>query len=263
MKARCGKKRITLELGGNAAVIVADVSDDEWDYVLSRILIGGYNFAGQSCISTQRLYVHDSIYDKFVGDLTERVKKLKHGNPLHPDTQVGPMIDEKFTIKAHENIHSAVAAGGTLLAGGNKEGSVLEATLLENVPDTHEIWNQEAFAPIVIARRYTDFKDVVADVNKSDYGLQIGVFTRDLRKAFYAYENIEASDHFKVVRMKNKIGKCQGPFNLHVNVLFSPQECEDPILCEIQFYPKDVYQLQHRQHLAYELRRASSVRDLI
>ena len=78
-----------------------------------------------------------------------------------------------------------------------------------------------------------------------------------------AYEGIEASDHFQVVRMKNKIGKCQGPFNLHVNVLFSPQECEDPILCEIQFYPKAVYQLQHRQHLAYELRRASSVKDLI
>ena len=78
-----------------------------------------------------------------------------------------------------------------------------------------------------------------------------------------AYQGIEASDHFQVVRMKNKIGKCQGPFNLHVNVLFSPQECEDPILCEIQFYPKDVYQLQHRQHLAYELRRASSVKDLI
>ena len=78
-----------------------------------------------------------------------------------------------------------------------------------------------------------------------------------------AYEGIEASEHFQVVRMKNKIGKCQGPFNLHVNVLFSPQECEDPILCEIQFYPKDVYQLQHRQHLAYELRRASSVKDLI
>ena len=78
-----------------------------------------------------------------------------------------------------------------------------------------------------------------------------------------AYQGIEVSDHFKVVRMKNKIGKCQGPFNLHVNVLFSPQECEDPILCEIQFYPKAVYQLQHRQHLAYELRRASSVKDLI
>ena len=78
-----------------------------------------------------------------------------------------------------------------------------------------------------------------------------------------AYQGIEASDHFQVVRMKNKIGKCQGPFNLHVNVLFSPQECEDPILCEIQFYPKAVYQLQHRQHLAYELRRASSVKDLI
>ena len=78
-----------------------------------------------------------------------------------------------------------------------------------------------------------------------------------------AYQGIQASDHFQVVRMKNKIGKCQGPFNLHVNVLFSPQECEDPILCEIQFYPKAVYQLQHRQHLAYELRRASSVKDLI
>ena len=78
-----------------------------------------------------------------------------------------------------------------------------------------------------------------------------------------AYEGIEASEHFQVVRMKNKIGKCQGPFNLHVNVLFKPKECEDPILCEIQYYPKAVYQLQHRQHLAYELRRATSIKDLI
>ena len=78
-----------------------------------------------------------------------------------------------------------------------------------------------------------------------------------------AYKNIEASDHFEVVRMKNKIGKCQGPFNLHINVLFRPEECEDPILCEVQFYPKTVYELQHRQHLAYELRRATSVEDLL
>ena len=78
-----------------------------------------------------------------------------------------------------------------------------------------------------------------------------------------AYEGIEESPHFQVVRMKNKIGKCQGPFNLHVNVLFSPKECEDPILCEIQFYPKAVFELQHRQHLAYELRRATSAEDLI
>jgi len=189
LKTRAGKKQVVLELGGNAACIVdhdADLED-----AVTRIVFGAYYQSGQSCISVQRIIVHGSIYDRFRDLLTVAVKGLKMGDPKDPYTFIGPMISEQEAARLAEWIDTAVAAGATCLAGGTRNGTMLEATLLENVPDNQKVICKEAFGPVAVLSRFGDFDQALSLVNASNFGLQVGIFTRDIHKAHKAWNTLE------------------------------------------------------------------------
>ncbi len=189
LKKRAGKKRVALELGGNAGVIIHH--DADVDYAADRCAYGGYSYAGQSCISVQRIFVHRTVLDKFLDAFIPRVKKLKLGDPLDEATDVGPMIDEAAACRAAGWVEEAVAAGARLLCGGKRYGTLLEPTALTGTEPGQRVNCQELFAPVVTVEPYEDFHEAVRQVNNSDYGLQAGVFTRDARLLFSAYEDLE------------------------------------------------------------------------
>jgi len=189
LKARAGKKPVVLELGGNAAVIVEP--DADLDDCVERILFGAFYQSGQSCIGVQRILIHDAIYDALRERLVGATAALVMGDPKEESTFIGPMISEQEAVRLDAWIQSALGAGGTLLCGGRREGAMLEATLLENVPDEAAVVCQEAFGPVAVLSRYSDFDAALAAVNDSVFGLQAGVFTRDLYKAQKAWDVLE------------------------------------------------------------------------
>ncbi len=189
LKGKSGKKKVTLELGGNAGVIVH--SDADVDVAADRCVVGGFSYAGQSCISVQRIYVQRSVEQKFLARLLEGVKQLHVGDPLDEATDVGPMISEAAARRAASWIEEAVAGGATLHAGGKREGAVLQPTVLTNVRAEMKVSCQEVFAPVVIVESYDEFADAIRRVNDSPFGLQAGVFTRDSKLLFSAFENLE------------------------------------------------------------------------
>lgn len=190
MKARAGKKRVALELGGNAGVIVEDTAN--LAYAVQRVVAGGFGFAGQSCISVQRVFVHDRVYDEFARQLIARVGTLVVGDPLDPKTDIGPMIDAGETDRIEAWVKEAVAEGARILAGGRRVSATVYApTILEGVPEVAKVCAQEVFAPLVGLYRYTDFAQAVAAVNRSRYGLQAGVFTNDLNNTLTAFDALE------------------------------------------------------------------------
>jgi acyl-CoA reductase-like NAD-dependent aldehyde dehydrogenase len=190
LKEQCGKKRITLELGGNAGCIVH--ADADLAAAVPTIALGGFGQAGQSCISVQRIVVHESLYDDFRERLVAVIKeRIKTGDPRDRATVVGPMITPDALAKTRGRIGAAVAAGAKIVHGGAVIGNCLEATVVEDAPDTCELCAEEAFAPIVTLHRYSDFDGALAFVNASKYGLQAGVFTRDLKLAMRAFETLE------------------------------------------------------------------------
>lgn len=189
LKARAGQKKVVLELGGNAACIVdedADLAD-----AVERIITGAFYQSGQSCISVQRIIIHESIYNEFRRRLVDATKALIMGNPLEEDTFIGPVIDDKAASRIEAWIQSAVKNGATLLCGGGRNGVMVEPTLLENVPRDEPVYCQEVFGPVAVLSRFTDFDAALAEVNDSAYGLQAGVFTRDLYKAHRAWDVLE------------------------------------------------------------------------
>lgn len=190
LKERCGKKRITLELGGNAAVIVH--ADADVATAVPMIAAGAFAYAGQSCISVQRVAVQESRYEEFKAALIAHVAaKVLTGDPWERTTVVGPMITEQARDQVRERIAAALATGARLVCGGEMRGRCLEATVLENADAALAICAEEAFAPVMTLHRYTDFEEALAFVNASDFGLQAGVFTRDLTLALRAYEVLE------------------------------------------------------------------------
>jgi glyceraldehyde-3-phosphate dehydrogenase (NADP+) len=189
LKKRCGRKKITLELGGNAGVIIHE--DADLELALTRCLRGAFAYAGQVCISIQRIYIHEKIYQPFISQFLEGVKKLKMGDPMDESTEIGPMIKETQAIRAQEWIQEAIQAGARLLAGGKRQGNFLEPTVLENVPKGTKACDKEAFAPLVDVFSYSNFEEAVSAVNDTAYGLQSGIFTRDIEKIFYAFQEIE------------------------------------------------------------------------
>jgi acyl-CoA reductase-like NAD-dependent aldehyde dehydrogenase len=189
LKARSGKKKVVLELGGNAAVIV-DHDADQVDAV-ERIIFGAFYQSGQSCIGVQRIIIHESIYDEFRDRLVAKTKTLVAGNPHDRNTFIGPMISEGEARRLDTWIQEAVAAGATLLCGGKREGAMLEATLLENAPRTCKAVEEEAFGPLAILSKFSDFDAALAEVNDSKFGLQAGIFTRDLFKMFDAWDHLD------------------------------------------------------------------------
>lgn len=189
LKRKAGKKRVALELGGNAAVIVH--GDADLPYAAERCVLGGFSYAGQSCISVQRIYLHRPAEEKFLAELLPRVRALKLGDPLDDQTDVGPMINEEAARRAEQWIGEAVAAGATLLAGGTRRRAFLAPTVLAGVRREMRVCSEEVFAPLVVVEPYDDFDDAIARVNDSRYGLQAGVFTRDAARLFAAYDRLE------------------------------------------------------------------------
>jgi len=189
LKARAGKKKVVLELGGNAAVIVD--ADADLDDAVERIIFGAFYQSGQSCIGVQRIIIHDKIYDELRDRLVAKSKTLIAGDPKNEDTFIGPMIDVKEAARLDGWIQSAAGAGATLLCGGKREGAMLEATLLEGVPRTEKLYIEEAFGPVAILSRFTDFEAALDEVNDSKFGLQAGIFTRDLFKMLTAWDRLE------------------------------------------------------------------------
>ena len=189
LKAKAGKKKVTLELGGNAACIVdADANIDD---AVQRLVFGAFYQSGQSCISVQRILIHASIYEAVKARLVAATQKLVMGNPQDETTFIGPMISAKEAERLHTWITEAVDQGASLLCGGEREGAMLAATLLENVPESTHLYCEEAFGPAAILSSFTDFDDALAQVNNGRFGLQAVIFTRDLYKAHKAWDTLE------------------------------------------------------------------------
>ncbi len=190
LKARCGKKKIVLELGGNAAVIVDH--DADLDDALERVIFGAFYQSGQSCIGVQRILIHADIYDRFKDMLVAKTRTLVAGDPKDRDTFIGPMISDGEASRLKGWIDEAVEGGASLLCGGGlSNGNMLEATLLENVHRDATALNEEAFGPLAILQKFDDFDAALDEVNRSTFGLQAGIFTRDLFKMYDAWDKLE------------------------------------------------------------------------
>jgi glyceraldehyde-3-phosphate dehydrogenase (NADP+) len=190
LKARAGRKRVILELGGNAGVVIDETAD--LNLALTRVTAGGFGFAGQSCISVQRVYVHESRFHEFAEGLVGRVSALKLGDPLDPDTDVGPMIDTGEVDRIEAWVRAAVDRGARVLIGGRRIGDTVYApTVLSDVPEDASVCADEAFAPLVVLARFGRFEEALEAINRSDFGLQAGVFTSNLERALRAFDTIE------------------------------------------------------------------------
>jgi acyl-CoA reductase-like NAD-dependent aldehyde dehydrogenase len=189
MKERAGKKKVVLELGGNAGVIVDRTADLDW--AVKRILVGAYAYAGQVCISVQRMFVHQDVWDAFMDKFLAGVAGLRVGDPLDPTTDVGPMVDDQQASRTQRWVDEAVAMGGKVLAGGRANGTLFPPTVLTDVPVEAQVCSNEAFAPLVVAFPFSDMGDAIGRVNDSMFGLQTGVFTNDLAGAWQAFNELE------------------------------------------------------------------------
>ena len=189
LKARAGKKKVSLELGGNAACIVDRCAD--LDDAVERIVIGAFYQSGQSCVGVQRIIVHQEIYEELKARLVTRTKALVAGDPRDPATFVGPMISEKEAVRVERWVQAAIERGASVLCGGSRDGAVYGATLLENVPKDCELVAEEVFGPVAVLSPFEDFGDAIAETNDSEFGLQAGVFTQNLGHAMRAWDELE------------------------------------------------------------------------
>lgn len=182
-------KRITLELGSNSACVV--FKDFEWEKYLERMVKGAYALAGQVCISVQRIYVEEEIYEEFCNKYLEKVKNLKVGDPLKEDTDVGPMIDEANAIRAETWLKEAKDNGAEILPEIKREGSILYPCIVKRAKEDLKVCQKEVFAPLVVINSFKDEDEAIFKVNNSIYGLQCGVFTKDIKRAFKFFKEIE------------------------------------------------------------------------
>jgi acyl-CoA reductase-like NAD-dependent aldehyde dehydrogenase len=189
LKAKAGKKKVVLELGGNAAVVVD--KDADLDHALERVIFGAFYQSGQSCIGVQRILIHADVYDRFKDMLVARAKTLVAGDPKDRNTFIGPMISEKEATRLKGWIDEAVSAGATLLCGGGRDGAMLEATLLEGVPDNCSANREEAFGPLANLAKFSSWDEAMHVVNDSKFGLQAGLFTRDIHQVLDAWDTLD------------------------------------------------------------------------
>jgi glyceraldehyde-3-phosphate dehydrogenase (NADP+) len=190
MKTDAGMKKVVLELGGNAGVLIDD--DADLDFAATRIRMGAFSYAGQVCISVQRVFIHASRFEEMKAKIVDGAKSLKMGDPLVPGTELGPMIDNKAAARAEQWVLQAVAEGATVLTGGRAAGRFFEPTVIENAKRTSFVCSREAFAPLVTIFPVKDFADGIRQLNDSEYGLQAGIFTNRLEQALTAFENVES-----------------------------------------------------------------------
>jgi acyl-CoA reductase-like NAD-dependent aldehyde dehydrogenase len=189
MKGRAGHKRVTLELGGNAGVIVH--SDANLPLAADRCVVGGYSYAGQSCISVQRVFVHEPAYEEVMDAFVPKVRALKVGHPLEESTDLGSVISVGDAERVGAWLAEARGAGAECLVGGDVRGGVVAPTVVVKAGPDLKVNNQEVFAPVVTVQTYRDFDEALAAVNDSNFGLQAGVFTNDVRRIYQAYEALE------------------------------------------------------------------------
>jgi acyl-CoA reductase-like NAD-dependent aldehyde dehydrogenase len=189
LKTRASKKRVILELGGNAGVVIC--ADTNLEYAADRCVIGGYGYAGQSCISVQRIFVEESVYEKFLALFIARVQKLRVGNVLDESTDVGPLISEDAARRVVEWIEEAVRDGAEIACGGHRNAAMIAPTVLTNTTAAMRVNCMEIFGPVVTVTKFTDFDAVLTSVNRSEFGLQAGVFTRDFKRITRAFEALE------------------------------------------------------------------------
>jgi len=189
IRAKAGSKRVLLELGGNAAVIIEPDADLTW--AASRCAVGGFTYAGQSCISTQRIFVHDSVYTPFLDAFTRRVQQLQVGDVLDEKTDVGPMIDPGAAERVERWIQEALAGGAEIALGGKRNGLLFEPTVLLHTTAEMKVNCEEVFAPLVTVTPYRSLSDAIAWANTSPYGLQAGVFTTNLQTMFRLHAELD------------------------------------------------------------------------
>src|SRR5450631_381430 len=189
MKERAGKKKVVLELGGNAGVIIDKSADLDW--AVKRCLVGAFSYAGQVCISVQRMVIHEDVWEPFMDRFVAGAGQLKMGDPLSAETDLGPMVDATAAGRTQRWVDEAVALGGKLLLGGHAEGTFFPPTILTETPVTAAVCSNEAFAPLVVAYPFRDFDDAIRQVNDSSFGLQTGVFTNDLAHSWRAFNELE------------------------------------------------------------------------
>ena len=191
LKARAGRKKVTLELGGNAACIVDADPGASLDHVVERLVFGAYYQSGQSCISVQRIYAHAGIYEKLRRKFKTAVAKLRMGDPRDEKTFIGPMVNEEAAQRVESWMAAARKGGAKVLAGGPRKGNMLPAALLEKVPHDSDLYRKEVFGPVATIEPFDDFEDALDLVNDSDFGLQAGVFTGNLSNTMRAWDRLE------------------------------------------------------------------------
>jgi acyl-CoA reductase-like NAD-dependent aldehyde dehydrogenase len=189
MKADAGKKKVVLELGGNAGAIVDETADLDW--AVARLAFGAFAYSGQVCISVQRIYVVQSIFDDFRDRFVEKVRQLQMGSPLDPATDLGPMVDAKAVARTDEWVGEAIAGGARALVGGEPDGLFYPPTVLVDVPKDARVCGEEVFAPVVNLFAVPDFAAALREINDSQFGLQCGVFTNDLERTLLAHDELE------------------------------------------------------------------------
>ncbi len=189
MKAEAGKKKVVLELGGNAGAIVDETADLDW--AVARLAFGAFAYAGQVCISVQRIYVVEAIFEEFERRFVEKVRQLHVGSPLDPATDLGPMVDARAVARTHEWVTEALSRGARALTGGEPDGLFYPPTVLVDVPKDARVCGEEVFAPVVNLFPVPDFVAAIAEINDSQFGLQCGVFTNDLERTLQAHDELE------------------------------------------------------------------------
>lgn len=190
MKSRAGRKKIVLELGGNAGVIIC--SSANYNSTLERSLYGAFAYSGQICIHAQRFFVHESLYPSFCSDMKKRAESLNYGNPIHPETEISVVIDENAAIQMEKRIHDALEKGATLLCGGKRTKNYLEPTILLNATKGMEVYDEEIFGPVITIESFQTIEEAVEKLNNSHFGLQAGIFTTNINECDYAFATIEA-----------------------------------------------------------------------
>src|SRR6266850_1789592 len=189
LKQKAGKKKVVLELGGNAGVVIC--ADANLEYAADRCVIGGFGYAGQSCISVQRILVEQNAFDKFLSALVARVQKLKVGNVLDESTDVGPLISEEAASRVIAWIEESVRGGAKIICGGHRNGAMVTPTVLTNTKPDMRVNCMEIFGPVVTVEKFSDYEESLNTLNRSEFGLQAGVFTRDFKRITKAFETLE------------------------------------------------------------------------
>ncbi len=238
LKQKAGKKKVLLELGGNAAVIVDKTADI--NLAVERCVLGGFAYAGQVCIKVQRIIVHKNVYSEFELKFLEACSEVKTGNPLENNTIVGPMISLAEAERVEQWVNEAVAEGANIAWGGKRKGSMFEPTVLDSIKPTMKVCSEEIFGPVVTLQSVASIENAVEEVNNSRYGLQAGIFSSDVKSIMYAYKHLNvggviANDYpsFRVDNMPYGGVKDSG-FGRE-GVRFAIQEMTEPKLLVMEF----------------------------